>query len=102
MTARCAAGWPSGQDYAGAPAAATSAAPTHLEQAHEDHHRREARDHVGPRPVHHLGPVTPMSPLNLTVLGTVRPSVANSASSQTWGRQACAAHARHPRTSWDE
>lgn len=59
MTARCAAGCPSGQDYAGVRRAAISAAPTHLEQAHEDHHQQEARDHVGPRTVHHLGPVTP-------------------------------------------
>jgi len=71
MTARHAADFPSGQEYAGVPPAATSAAPIHLEQEHEDHHRREARDHLGPR--HHLGPLTPMSPLNLTVHGTDTP-----------------------------
>jgi hypothetical protein len=57
MTARCAAGSPSGQVYAGVPRAATTAAPTHLEQEHEDHREPEALDHVGPRPVHDLGPV---------------------------------------------
>jgi hypothetical protein len=73
MTARRAAGSRSGQEYAGVPPAATSAAPIHLEQEHEDHHRRGARDHLGPRPLHHLGPLTPMSPLNLTVHGTDTP-----------------------------
>jgi hypothetical protein len=73
MTARSAAASPSGQDYAGVPPAAISAALTHLEQEHEDHHLPEPHDHVGPRPGHvgprpghHLGPVTPVSPLNLT------------------------------------
>jgi hypothetical protein len=74
MTARRAAGFPSGQEYAGVPPAATSAAQIHLEQEHEDHHRRDARDHLGPpRPHHHLGPLTPMSPLNLNVFGTDTP-----------------------------
>ena len=80
MTARRAAGFPSGQEYAGVPRAATSAAQIHLEQEHEDHHLPEARDYVGPRAGHHLGQVTPY---------------------ETWGRQARAARACHPRTPWD-
>jgi len=60
MTARSAAASPSGQDYAGVPPAATSAALTHLEQEHEGHHLREARNYLGPRPGHHLGPAAPM------------------------------------------
>jgi hypothetical protein len=112
MTASSAAGSPSGQDYAGVPPAATSAALTHLEQEHEDHHLPQARDHLGPRVGHHLGTVTPYEPaefdrpqgaaarLLLARRTPVRPSMANSAGSQTWGRPARAARAGHPRTPW--
>ena len=106
MTARSAAASPSGQDYAGVPPAATSAALTQLEQEHEDHHQQEARHHVGPRPVHHLGPLTPMrrgdgkrAPHTLAIpapRGTVEPGRRCSPSRQA-GLTVRAALDGHPR-----